>query len=336
MKTIFKTRMVYIGLIATSLFAVMGFVAWQVDPAFSGPVANTQVMLPAVFTEPQGTLGASPSSTPTMTVTPVSATATATTAPTATPTATATATATKTPSPTPTLTPQQKDAVCGIEIPQYESKGWRFVINFNTTAPTGCMISPVTILGKTTYIRSIVPCEVVGNVAISGGSAKFNGGYIRCDNFNPPGSGVKEMSYFDMHAWVKNVGTQSSANNNPVFYHPDVSLHIPKTTGIGGVTLFGLTTRRAASDRTTSPRVVSPSSNGWYWFASQRFDTGLAHTLGNVSYPLIPPGGTISPFSLNHDPQTIYIGHEPGRTGSTFYGEMDEVTVDPQYGGDCC
>ena len=48
------------------------------------------------------------------------------------------------------------------------------------------------------------------------------------------------------------------------------------------------------------------------------------------------PGGTISPFSLNHDPQTIYIGHEPGRTGSTFYGEMDEVTVDPQYGGDCC
>jgi len=163
MKTIFKIKMIYIGLIATSLFAVMGFVAWQVDPAVSGPEANTQVMLPAVFTEPQGTLGASPLSTPTMTATPVSATATATTAPTATPTATAT----KTPSPTPTLTPQQKDAVCGIEIPQYESKGWRFVMNFNTNAPTGCMISPVTILGKTTYIRTIVPCEVVGNVTIA-------------------------------------------------------------------------------------------------------------------------------------------------------------------------
>ncbi|MCW1971010.1 MAG: hypothetical protein KIH69_023115 [Anaerolineae bacterium] len=236
-----------------------------------------------------------------------------------------------------TFTEQEKAVICGIDIPQYESKGWRFVMNFNHGTPTGCMISPaISYLGRTSYTRTIVPCEVVGDVAISGGTAKFNGGYIRCDNFNPPGAGVKEMSYFDMHVWAKNIGNQSSSNVNPVFYHPNVSLSVPKVTNRWGTTLLGLTTRRGNSDYTTSPRSISASGNGWYWFASQHFDTGLAHTLGNASYPLLPPGVNPPPFSLNHDPQTIYIGYQPGHTPLTFYGEMDEITVDPQYGGDCC
>lgn len=237
-----------------------------------------------------------------------------------------------------TFTEQEKAVICGIDIPQYEASGWRFVMNFNHGTPTGCMIAPtLSYLGRTSYTRTIVPCEVVGDVVISGGTAKFNGGYIRCDNFNPPGTGVKEMSYFDMHVWAKNVGNQSANNVNPVFYHPNVSMSVPKATGFGGVPLFGLTTRRGSNSYTTSPRSVSSMGSGWYWFASQHFGDMFAHTLGSASYPMLAPSlAGLPPFSLNHDPQTVYIGYQPGHTPLIFYGEMDEITVDPQYGGDCC
>ncbi|MCW1971011.1 MAG: hypothetical protein KIH69_023120 [Anaerolineae bacterium] len=336
-----------------------GMMNWQ--PTVATQNANYVVVLPmirnSVEVAPNATASpaASVTATATATATPM-ANATATNAPTATPTATPmpnatatntptatptptktpTATSTNTPTATPTLTAQQKNVVCGNEIPQYESKGWRFVMNFEDGTATGCMLSPFKLLGQTTYIKTIVPCQVVGNVTISGGSAKFNGGYIRCDNFDPPGSGAKAPVYFDMHVWAKNVGNQSSSNVNPVFYHPDASMSVPKSTGLGGLTnLFGLNTQHSDHEHKTTPRSISPIRDGWYWFASQRFSTGIAHTLGNVSYPLITPGG-LPAFTFDHNPQTIYIGYAPGRPGTLFYGEMDEITVDPQYGGDCC
>lgn len=308
-------------------------------PTVATQNANYVVVLPMIWNSVEVAPNATASPT---TSAPATATATATpmpsttSTPTNTPTATPTATSTNTPTPTPTLTAQQKEVVCGNEIPQYESKGWRFVMNFEDGSATGCMISPFKLFGQTTYIKTIVPCQVVGNVTISGGSAKFNGGYIRCDKFDPPGSGMKSPSYFDMHLWAKNVGNQSSSNVNPVFYHPNASMSATKSTGVGGLSnLFGLNTRHGDHEHKTSPRSVSPIKDGWYWFASQRFNTGIAHTLGSASYPLITPGG-LPAFTFDHDPQTIYIGYEPGRPGTIFYGEMDEITVDPQYGGDCC
>lgn len=234
------------------------------------------------------------------------------------------------------ITPQEKEVICGTQIPQYESQGWRFVMNFNNNQAVGCMVSPVISYLGTAYAQSIVPCQVVGDVVISGGSAKFNGGYIRCDNFNPPGEGIKNVTYFDMHVWAKNIGYQSASNNNPVFYHPNVSLHIPTAMHPIGKKMYGLTTRRGVTGLlNTAPKIVAPFQNGWYWFASQRFEAGLVHTLGNVS--ISPIAGLASaPFSFNHNPQTIYIGYEPGHTPTVFYGEIDEITVDPQYGGDCC
>jgi hypothetical protein len=113
-------------------------------------------------------------------------------------------------------------------------------------------------------------------------------------------------------------------------------LHIPRENPNILLQLTGLTTQRG--DKVggkitfkTSPRSINPILIGWYWYGSQYFPSGATHTLGNVSYPQF----SFSPnqFFFDHSPNVIYVGYDSVHK-FVFRGELDELTVDPQFGGD--
>ncbi len=202
---------------------------------------------------------------------------------------------------------------------------WQFVLNFDTATAVSCIASK-TSNGTLTFSQQ--QCDVVGAVDVAGGTATFNGGYIRCA-LNPPGAGVGSFGQFTVFARADVQSFGSAVNDNPVVVHPNVSLYLPRenlSPYIDMSSSFNGVLRNTKSVATTAvmhsylAEYLCPSS-------CQRY-----HLVDGSARQSFVEANKVA-FDKNAN--AIYIGFDPA-TGKLFKGKIDLIVVDPQGRDNCC
>ena len=129
---------------------------------------------------------------------------------------------------------------------------------------------------------------------------------------------------FDIYARSTLWQFDDAIDANPVFVHPSAKLNLP-----------WLQTTQKVSIVSTFNGVVRSTPNstakGWHGYRA-----GLADAMRFHSADLaVKQQWAQAPIQFNRDSVTVYIGYDPA-TGKHFFGQIDEVLVDPQYRPDCC
>ena len=203
---------------------------------------------------------------------------------------------------------------------------WQFVLNFNGSQPTSCLVSK-TITGVPSFV--VRTCAQIGAIGYAGGVATFNGGHLRCA-FNPPGAGTTKYDEFTVFARAEAQSYGVAINDNPIIVHPNAQLFLPRAAS---TSLTGMTTAFNGVQRNTM--YASPTASGMHSFRGDFACTpacNRTHFADNLEKQTFAENAMLS-FKLGA--HAIHIGFDPA-TGKTFKGQVDLIVIDPQVRNDCC
>ncbi len=183
-----------------------------------------------------------------------------------------------------------------------------------------------------------------GTVTLVNGMARFqNGGYLQCDLPNIA-QAIRDLvpnavvSNYQDPFWVQTistVNTTAGTADNPVLWHPNLTLSLPYNS-VGNSVAVTLET----NTYTTTTSSFAPASNqnifinqrNWLEERNQSVCSASflknGNTLGMTPYPC-PRNDAAMNFSLAAT--TFYIGYAPD-TGETFSGTVNLLKLDPQWG----